>query len=112
MPCIPGTFKMVCREPRGPADLEYSNISLKLLEILCNLAFVSTRFGYASFDEWNFVYLASIDLLCASPAQAVVFVNAQLPGTFSLPVRLKSDIQSRHPAAKVDALFFLDTLEQ
>ena len=69
MPCFRGTFKMVCREPGGPADLEYSNLSLKLLEILRNLAFVSARFGYASFDEWNFVYFASIDLLCGSPPQ-------------------------------------------
>src|SRR5271154_363060 len=29
-----------------------------------------------------------------------------------LRVRLKPDIQTRHPAAKADALFFLDTLEQ
>jgi hypothetical protein len=74
---------MVCRELLGPADIEYSNLSLKLLEILRNLAFVSTRFGYASFDEWNFVYLASIDLLCASPPQAMAFIDTHLPGTFS-----------------------------
>lgn len=73
---------------------------------------MSARFGYASFDEWNFVYLASIDLLSASPAEASVFVDAHLPSMYSPRVRLKVDIQARHPAAKADALYFLDTLEQ
>jgi len=85
---------------------------LNVLEILRDLAFVSARFGYASFDEWNFVYLASIDLLSASPAHASEFVDSHLPGIHSLDVSLKGDIQARHPAAKADALYFLDTLEQ
>lgn len=66
------------------SDVEYSNISLNVLEVLRNLAFVSTRFGYATFDEWNFVYLASIDLLSASPAEASDFVDSHLPSIQSM----------------------------
>ena len=61
--------------------LEYSSMSLTILEILQNLAFVSARFGYSAFDEWNFVYLASIDLLSANPLQAALFIDRHIPGT-------------------------------
>jgi hypothetical protein len=60
-------------------NLGYADISLKVLDILRHLAFVSTRFGYASFDEWNFVYLASLDLLSSSPTQATSFVQNYHP---------------------------------
>jgi|SRR6266496_63480 len=62
-------------------NTEYPNMSLIILEILKNLAFVSARFGYSAFDEWNFVYLSSIDLLSSNTPQATTFIEKQIPGT-------------------------------
>jgi hypothetical protein len=58
-----------------------SHPALQVLHILRTLAFVSLRFGYAAFDEWNFVYLASVDILAAHPRQAAIFVENNISGT-------------------------------
>jgi hypothetical protein len=54
------------------------------LHILRNFAFISTRFGYSTFDEWNFVYLASIDLLSSFPKQVSSFLETRIPGALPL----------------------------
>ena len=53
------------------------------LNILENLTFISTRFGYSAFDEWNFVYLASIDLLSPFADQVSSFLQSRIPGAHS-----------------------------
>lgn len=82
-----------------------------ILEILRKLAFISARFGYSAFDEWNFVYLASIDLLSSNPLQTTQFVERHIPGISPLKRPLIIDPSIRHPCAKADSLYFLDTLE-
>lgn len=62
------------------SDTEYVTISGKVLEVLRNLTFISTRVGYSTFDEWKFVYLGSIDLLSSSPIKASMFVEKYVPG--------------------------------
>jgi hypothetical protein len=58
------------------------------LNILQNLTFISTRFGYSAFDEWNLVYLASVDLLSPFPEQVSSFLQSRIPGAVSLsPLR-------------------------
>ena len=66
---------------RNLTDVESANLSLLILEIMKNLAFVSVRFGYSAFDEWNFVYFASIDLLSFNPPKAITFLEKHIPGT-------------------------------
>jgi hypothetical protein len=91
-------------------NFDYADISLRILDVLRQLAFISTRFGYASFDQWNFVYLASIDLLSSNPSQAISFVQNYNP-SISLSPLSNIDSQPQHPSSKSDTLFFLDTLE-
>lgn len=67
--------------------VEYSSVALTILEILGNLGFVSARFGYSAFDEWNFVYLASIDLLSSNPFEATLFVDRHMPGILTVCIR-------------------------
>jgi len=62
------------------SNLDFANISIEILEILGNLAFISARFGYSAFDEWNFVYLAAIDLLAAYPLESASFIQKHVPG--------------------------------
>jgi hypothetical protein len=62
------------------SDPEYAGITFEILEIFGNISFITARFGYASFDEWKFVYLASIDILSAYPIQATHFLERHIPG--------------------------------
>jgi hypothetical protein len=61
-------------------DVEYGNMASKLLDILGNLAFISTPLGHSSFDVWNFVYLASIDLLSPDPLKSNIWIERHIPG--------------------------------
>jgi hypothetical protein len=81
--------------------LDFPDISTRVLDILGSLAFISVRFGYNGFDEWNFVSLAAIDILSAYSIQATLFIENRIP----------SNSQSIHPSSRADTLFFLDTLE-
>jgi hypothetical protein len=89
---------------------------MEILSILRSLAFVSTRFGYSAFQEYNFVYLSSIDILSSHIPQSITFIKRHIPPS---PAGQHPDhIPSRehtpdhgHPAFKADTLFFLDTLE-
>jgi len=92
------------------SDLDCVDMSAEILEILRTLAFISARMGYSAFDEWNFVYLASIDLLTASPPQSAAFILKHVPGIRLQYIAYK-DIRAQHPSAKASALYFLDTLE-
>lgn len=91
-------------------DVGCMDMSVEVLEILRTLAFISARFGYSAFDEWNFVYLASIDLLTASPLQSAAFILKHVPGIYLQYIAYR-DIRAQHPSAKANALYFLDTLE-
>jgi len=91
---------------------ELAQQASKILAILSTLAFVSVKFGSSAFDEWNFVYLAAIDILTAYPAKTTTFIESCTPGTLSLGYQLMIAVSTRHPCLKADALFFLDTLEQ
>src|SRR5947209_9896911 len=53
------------------ANLDGVPVTMEILEILRCLAFVSTRFGYSAFQEYNFVYLSSIDILASHPTQTL-----------------------------------------
>ena len=91
-------------------EIDPSVVSFEILEILGHLAFVSVRFGYSAFDAWNFVYLASIDILSAFPAQVIILLNKHIPSTPLNPPSNKASIP-QHPSKAADALYFLDTLE-
>lgn len=82
-----------------PAD--YALLAEKSLTILGNLAFISSKFGYSAFDEWNFIYLSNIDILSRYPLKASHFISQNPP--HKLP---------EHPTQRADSLFYLDTLEQ
>lgn len=83
---------------------------MEILEILRCLAFVSTRFGYSAFQEYNFVYLSSIDILASNPNQTMTFIQRHIPPPPSGP-HTPFPARISHPAVKADILFFLDTLE-
>jgi hypothetical protein len=91
-------------------DLEFAEMAAQVLEILRTVAFVSVRFGYRAFDEWNFIYLSSVDIISAYPLHATSVIEKQIPDIQSL-ARTDKPIPANHPAAKADTLFFLDTLE-
>src|ERR1700738_2291982 len=46
-------------------NLEFAEMAAQVLEILRTVAFISVRFGYTGFDEWNFIYLSSVDIISA-----------------------------------------------
>jgi hypothetical protein len=85
-------------------------MAFEILEILGNISFVTARFGYTSFDEWKFVYLASVDILSAYSIQAKHFIERHTPG---IHLHLGTDValSNSSAASSADALFFLDTLE-
>ena len=99
-------------------DLDGVTTTMEILEILRCFAFVSTRFGYSAFSEYNFVYLSSIDILSSAIPQTTTFIQKhipppQTPSPAIQPSHTAGTTPPRqtHPAIKANTLFFLDTLE-
>jgi len=87
-------------------------MSLECLEILRCYAFISSRFGYSAFSEYNFVYLSSIDILSSNTSQSIHFIRKHIPPSRTSSPALPSHTTAAvHPSASADTLFFLDTLE-
>jgi hypothetical protein len=97
----------------APANSDGVPVTMEILSILRSLAFVSTRFGYSAFQEYNFVYLSSIDILSFSIPQSITFIKRHIPSLGQHPnhIPLEHTPDHGHPAIKADTLFFLDTLE-
>lgn len=78
-------------------------LAIKALNILRNLYFVSTKTGSASFSQYTFVYLTSMDILGAYSQQAEAFLQSCRPAEMSgVP---------EHPVDRNLDLFFLNTAE-
>src|SRR5579862_5507551 len=95
------------------ANLDGVPVTMEILEILRCLAFVSTRFGYSAFQEYNFVYLSSIDILASQPSETMTFIQRHIPLRPSAPQTPSTphtpfSARITHPAVKADTLFFLD----
>ncbi|KAK6390356.1 hypothetical protein LTR65_005731 [Meristemomyces frigidus] len=73
------------------------------LHTLRYLFFISTRLGSATFSQYTFVYLTSMDVLTAWPPHAEAFLRAIKPAELGLV--------PQHPLDRCLDLFFLNTAE-
>ena len=84
-------------------DAAAPKLATQSLQILRSLYFISTRTGSASFSQYSFVYLTSMDILAIYPIQANAFLHANRPAELSnVP---------QHPLDRCLDLFFLNTSE-